>query len=127
MLDSTSVETTNYAGAAWDAFGGAADIVVRIYIASETASPIMVDGPDDVHTINYSGAPSATNVRASDLITYLDFRVYDEDVSDYEFIGWCSTTVSAAAFTGTTQTVSCPVDAGTGNSGYTIRWHLEPF
>jgi hypothetical protein len=80
-----------------------------------------------VFDITYPGTPVMTNVRASDIQTLLRFDVTDEDVSDYEFIGACRFTATQATFTGSEQTVTCPVDASTMNSGFTLTFHLEAF
>lgn len=127
VLDRLTVSTTHHSGAAWDAFGGAADPVVDVRIGSSSAAARRQNGPDDVHTITYSGTPIATDVRASDLLAHLDFAVSDEDVTDYEAIGRCRVVVPEAAFTGLPQTVSCGVDPSTNNSGFELVWHLEPF
>lgn len=127
MLDSLTVSSTNYAGAAWDIGGGAPDPVVDIRVASDTATPTRVNGPDDVFSITYVSSNAATNIRASDLQAELRFDALDEDVTDYEFIGACRFTVGDATFTGSQQTVACPVDASTMNSGFTLRFHLEQF
>lgn len=127
VLDRLTVSTTHHGGSAWDAFGGAADPVVDVRIGSSSASPRRQNGPDDVHMITYSGAPVATDVRASELLAYLSFTVLDEDVTDYERIGSCRVVVPEAAFTGISQTVNCTANPSTDDSGFVLVWHLEPF
>lgn len=127
MLDDLRVPATNYAGAAWDALGGAPDPIVDIVVGSASAVGVRQNGPDDVFTINYSGTPTVTNARASDIRAYLAFDVTDEDITDYELISACLVGMTDAAFSGLTQTVACPLNAASLQSGYTLHWHLEPF
>jgi hypothetical protein len=128
VLEHLEVESTAYNGAAWDIGGGAPDPVVGIRVGSDEASEQRTAGADDVFTVDYDGGATATNQRADDIQTYLGFLVYDEDVTDYEFIGWCSyQDIDDAVFNEDTQTLVCPVDETTRNSGFTLTWHLERY
>lgn len=127
VLHTLTVDTTNYAGAAWDVGGGAADPVVRVRVGSESDPGVLQNGPDNVHMITYTGAPTVTNVRASDLLAFLSFEVSDEDLTDYEFINHCRATVTDATFMGATQTSTCAANASEGRSGFTLTYSLEPF
>lgn len=118
---------TYYTGEAWDGLGGAPDPIIRVYVVSDTTTPSVQNGPDDVFTSTYDGTPVMTNVRASDMLTLLEFAVYDEDVTDSDFVGACLGLVDDFAFSGSSQTVECPVDAASMNSGFTLRWHVERF
>ena len=127
VLESLTVSSTAFAGSAWDALGGAPDPVVDVRVGSETSPARRQNGPDNVFAITYDGSAIMSDVRASDLQAFLLFEVYDEDVTDYEFIGACIVGVPDAAFAGATQTVDCPVEPSTRNSGFVLRWHLEQF
>ena len=127
-VDSYTVSATNYAGSAWDNFGGAPDPVVSFQAPNATTSLGSVNGPDDSFTATLTRRAAAMNVRADVLTTYLRASINDEDVTDYEFIGACIVTSQVPlAFNGSVVTTTCPVDASTGNSGFTLRWHLERF
>jgi hypothetical protein len=88
-----------------------------------------VNGPDDAFSATFTPPRAAAmNVRAGVLTTYLRASINDEDVTGYEFIGACIVTSQVSlAFNGSVVTTTCPVDASTGNSGFTLRWHLERF
>ncbi len=127
VLDTLQVPSKNYEGIAWDAFGGAPDPIVRVYVGSGDAPAGIQDGADDAFALSYGASPVVTNARASDLQALLEFDVYDEDVSDYELIGACLYVVDALTFSGYTESVTCPVNASAGGSGYTLGFHVEPY
>jgi len=129
VLDSLDVASTEYTGLAWDPFGGAPDPIVQVRVGSDTATPVIENGPDDVFSITYTSAPRTTNVRASDLLTLLRFDVFDEDSDTNDFIGACRISASTvtAAFSESPQFLNCPIEASTRNSGFTLGWHLERF
>jgi len=129
VLDSLSVSSTNHAGVAWDFGGGAPDPEVEVRVVSDAATPVRINGPDDVFSIFYPSSARATNLRASDLSALLRFDVVDADVTDYEFIGACrvASLEVSDALSAPQQTLSCPIDASTRNSGFTLVWHLERF
>lgn len=115
----------HHSGAAWDAFGGAPDPIVNVYVGSETNRVAVFNGPDDTFRITFTNA-RVGGLRASDLLSYLSFAVFDEDVSDYEFIGRCfSRPLDSSVWAGGTQIFNCPREPATGQSGFTLRWRLE--
>ena len=127
MVDYVEVPSTNYAGVAWDAFGGAPDPTVNLYAGTSDAVDGTLNLPDDV----FAGSPRtviASNLRASDILAYLAFGVFDEDVSDFEFIGACYVSgVGSSTFSGGAVSVDCPPDAGREASGFALDFHLEPY
>lgn len=128
VLEYVEVSSTYYTGEAWDALGGAPDPFVEVYVGSETATPARSGSSTDVFSVTYDGAPTATNARADALQSYLGFEVMDEDVSSNDRVGGCRYTgLVDAVFSGGTQTLDCPRDAATMNSGFTLYWHLERF
>jgi hypothetical protein len=129
VLDSLEVASTEFTGLAWDPLGGAPDPIVQVRVVSDTAIPVVENGPDDVFSITYTAAPRTTNVRASDLLTLLRFDVFDEDSDANDFIGACRVSASTvtAAFSESSQFLNCPPDESTRNSGFTLGWHLERF
>ena len=100
-----------------------------VRVVSDTATPVIENGPDDVFSITYTSAPRTTNVRASDLLTLLRFDVFDEDSDANDFVGACRISASTvtAAFSESPQFLNCPIEASTRNSGFTLGWHLERF
>lgn len=134
VLENVSVSSTRYDGAAWDTIGGSPDLMVALSIGSASATPVVSGIANDTYAATFDGGATATNVREDALATYLGFGVYDDDSpAGPEAIGYCvydaasGTGLVGPEFAGATQTLNCPVDAGTGNSGYTLTWHLERF
>ncbi len=127
VLETLTVSTTTYAGDAWDALGGAPDPFVSVVIGSESAAPLSSGAGSDTFTVSFGAETVASNVRADALETYLAFYAYDQDVSANDVVGACTYTVTEAAFAGGTQTVNCPRDASTMQSGFMLTWHLERF
>lgn len=127
VLEHLEVSTTATTGAAWDVGGGAPDPVVRIVVGSETAAPFSSGSASDVFAVDYVGGPTATDQRADALQGYLGFFVFDEDLTDYEFIGGCTVTLAPAVFSGSPVTTECPRDVSSMQSGYSLSWHLERF
>ena len=128
VLETLTVESTHHSGAAWDVMGGAPDPLVGIRVGSDTAAEQRTGAASDTFSVTYDGSPTVMNQRADDIQTYVGFLVYDEDLTDYEFIGWCSTrNIEEAAFAEVTQTQRCGSDPSTNNSGFTLTWHLERY
>ena len=128
LVDSYEL-SSSVTGSAWDAFGGAPDPVLRVYSPTESTLVGTVNGPDDVFSSSFaSPRPAGMNLRADALLGYLEFRMLDEDVSDFEFVGACLLNgMVPEAFGGRIVTSVCPRDASTLNSGFEVRWHLERF
>jgi hypothetical protein len=74
-----------------------------------------------------SGDATVVGARADELGAFLGFAVGDEDAGSSEAIGDCLVTLTGPEFLGTTQVLSCGVDAPTMNSGFELRWRLERF
>jgi hypothetical protein len=126
VLDDLQVSPHAYSGASWDELSSP-DPLVNVTVASESGPTAWKDAPDDVFSITYSGTPVMTNVRASDIQSFLRFLVWDEDAFDpNDFIGGCFVIDATAAFSGLRQTLNCPLEPETSNSGFTLHWHLEP-
>ncbi len=127
VLESLTVPMDDYTGATWDPLGGLPDPFVEIRVGSDT-TPSTSGVANDTLTTTYDGGPTATNVRADALRAVLDFEVWDQDTSSNNLIGRCQyTDLPEGPFSGGSQTLTCPVDASTMNSGFTLNWHLERF
>lgn len=126
-LETLSVSTTKYDGSAWDAFGGAPDPFVNVIVGARTMPPVMSGTATDTFAVTYDGSPTVMLVGADALEAYLEFDVWDSDVSSNDEIGACTFPVTVATFSGATQTLTCPIDAATMNSGYTLTFHLSPW
>jgi hypothetical protein len=121
------VSTTRYDGAQWDTFGIYPDPFVQVVVGSSSATPIATSGSGtDTYTVTFDGGPTATDVRASELQSFVGFIVWDDDEPADEAIGYCGSPAPDGAFVAP-QTTNCPVDAATMNSGFTLTWHLERF
>jgi hypothetical protein len=127
VLETLTVPPRPIGGGDWDAFGGAPDPFVEVRVGSLSSASVRSSVGDNTYTVNFVGGPTVTNVRADSLYTLLRFDVFDLDTSFHDFVGACSYTMLEEAFTGGSQTLSCPVNAATDNSGFTLRWHLERF
>lgn len=115
----------HHSGAAWDAFGGAPDPIVEVYVGSETNRVAVFNGPDDTFRITFTNA-RVGGLRASDLRNLLLFMVYDEDVSDYEYIGGCFYRgLDDTVWAGEPQVLICGRESASNNSGFVLRWRLE--
>lgn len=127
VLETLTVANTRYDGVAWDTIGGTPDPFVSVYVGSETATPSQSAVADDAYSVRYDGGATVSGARSDALMAYLGFRVTDADTGVTEDIGYCDVFVVESTFTGTTQTLNCPIDPGTGNSGFVLTWHLERF
>lgn len=135
VLESLTVPPTRYDGAAWDTIGGSPDPIVSAIVGSATATPVSTPAASDLYSVTYSPTPPlVSNVRADAIVTFVGFSIDDDDSpAAPDHIGYCTfdtsagTGLTAAAFTGASQTLTCPLDAPTMNSGFTLHWHLEPF
>ena len=132
VLETLTVATTRYDGAAWDTIGGSPDPYVEIVATSATTPSIGTSGSGtDTYSVAFTPpGPTASDVRASDMLAFLGFAVFDDDSPPSptdDGIGFCGGPEGSASFTGVTQTVDCGADAGTMNSGYTLTYHLERF
>jgi hypothetical protein len=129
VLEMLEVPTTDYTGAAWDAFGGAPDPFVEVRVGSDTATPSESGSATDTFTVAYDGSPTASDVRADALQTYLSFNVYDYDpTSANDWIGGGRYTgLEESVFTGGTQMLEFGPNPMNMSSGFTLYWHLERF
>jgi len=117
---------TSYTGDAWDFPGGFPDAVVTVFSPNGTTRVGAVTGPENVFEATFTTPRrAAMGVRADALLTYVGFLMQDSDLTDYEFVGSCVATSYAFAFAGTIVTTTCPRNPMTGNSGFSVRWHLE--
>ena len=125
-IDDVTVSPTNYLGSAWDAFGGAPDPKVCVWVASDTTSH-CTGSATDVFTTTF--LPGVTTTAApADIAATLGFAVYDVDVSSDDRVGSCHTTFDSSNPLPTTPlTMTCPVEAATMNSGFTVHYHLSPY
>ena len=127
LIDSYELNTS-YTGDAWDFPGGFPDPVVTVFSPNSTSRIGAVNGPDGVFDTTFTIPElAAANIRADALLTYVAFLMEDEDPTDYEFVGSCVATSYTQAFAGIPVTTTCARNPATGNSGFSVRWHLEPF
>jgi len=126
VVESVSVNAQTASGEAWDAFGGAPDPVVNVYVGTQTGYVGSTPAAADVFAATFD-ARVATDQRAEAMQTYLAFEVMDEDTSAHDRVGRCaySGTLSDAPFTGASQTVDCERSPADDQAGFELRWHLE--
>lgn len=124
IVESVHVNAQTAAGDAWDAFGGAPDPLVNVYIAAEGAYVGSTTSVADTFDATFNQR-IATGQRAGALEAFLSFEVLDEDTTSNDFIGHCSITVGDDAFDAGTLEVDCPRVPADMQSGFTLRWHLE--
>lgn len=128
VLETLTVAATRYDGVGWDTVGGNPDPYVAIFVGSDMATPMVTSTADDTYAVAYDGTPTVSGERADRLETYLGFLVMDSDSPlDDEAIGGCSWNFTGPEYTGALQTLTCPLDAASGNSGFTLTWRLERF
>lgn len=119
------VPSADYAGATFDTFGGLPDPLVCVTAGSASATADCTAEMDNVLDVDYA-ARGTTGGTAAQLRAYLKFQVDDYDAgSTNDFIGACTVTITEASFSGV-QTVNCPADAATTNSGFTLTYQLLP-
>lgn len=120
VLDLT-VQTLDAAGESWDVFGGAPDPFVQVSAGSNVARTAT---RSDVFTATYNQTV-LSNLRADALAPMLRFDVFDEDVSENDFVGACVyTSLPDTVFGGPVQTLDCGRDVAIGNAGFTLRWQI---
>lgn len=134
VLETLTVPSTRYDGAAWDTIGGSPDPYVSVIVGSSSATPVSSATANDVYSVAFTGGATVSGAREDALATFLGFAVFDDDSpAGPDAIGYCTFDVSRGTglvgpeFGGTTQTLTCPLDTPTMNSGFTLTWHLERF
>lgn len=128
ILDAT-FPAMNFGASSWDSIGaGEADPFVQLRVGSAVATPITLPTIDGTLTPDWTTGGTVTTlsptVTGADLVAYLRFDMFDEDVSFDDAIGTCRYMDVAAAFDGAIVTLVCPGDAVLMNVGFTLRWRL---
>ena len=120
-----TVPTTDVEGVAWDAFGGAPDPFVEVRAGSESAPSVRTSHFMDIFSATFNEV-TAANVRADTVKTLLRFDVWDLDTSLHDWIGACQyANLPDEAFDGAAETLTCPANAATGNSGFTLHFRIQ--
>lgn len=126
VVDTLTLTTTDYTGAPWDPTSGP-DPIAWVRIGSATATPTLVNGPDDTLSITFTSGNRVPAARADAIYTFLRFEVYDEDVTSND--GVCNYTYNMGMgfdFSSTENTATCVQDASRMISAMTLTWHIEP-
>jgi len=110
---SVSVPTTDGAGDAWDAFGGAPDLFVTVLVNGSIVGTSTTRS--DTFSANFSGPYNATLIGGSDLVV----EVWDEDVSVNDRIFTCSASpISADLLRG--RSLRC------NSGGFAVSFQIDP-
>ena len=130
VLESVTVATTRYDGAQWDLVGITPDPYVEVIVGNSASAPVGTTGSGvDAYTVTFDGGATATDLRASEIMSFIGFRVSDDDSppsATDDFVGYCGGPPAAEVFA-SPQTFECRVDPSAMNSGFTLLWHLERF
>lgn len=111
---SVSVPTTDGAGDAWDALGGAPDLFITVHVNGASAGTSAVRS--DTFSANFSGPYDATLIGGSDL----EIEVWDEDISANDRIGTCSASpITASLLRG--RSLEC-----NSNGGFLVSFQIDP-
>ena len=125
------VPATPLGGGSWDGVGaGEADPFVEVRVGSAGAAGIPFPTQDNTLTPDWTegGSTRALSPRqtAAQLLAFLRFDMFDEDVSFDDPIGRCEYTEGDVMFNGETITLVCPPDPVLDHPGFTLVWRLVP-
>lgn len=111
---SAQIPATKADGTSWDLFGGLPDPYLKAYASMGTSS---VNGQTSVQTDTLTPAWGDTvlsGISAQEMMNNLSIEVWDQDELDPDdLIGNCRIGLSAAAFNGSLQQVTCTASAST--------------
>jgi hypothetical protein len=120
-----SVPSTDYFGAAWDAFGGAPDIRVCFQIGSDTAPLNCTGEGTDRFATTFSGGPT-TSGTPYDIARYLAIYVYDVDVTSDDYVGGCLSRRDVGVdLPLAEQTMNCARSDTNMTAGFTVQYRFE--
>ena len=130
LLDAV-LPATNHGMASWDGIGaGAADPFVELRIGSGSAAGIPLPTIDDTLTPDWTeGGTTMTlspRVTAAQILAFLRFDMFDEDVSFDDTVGMCRYDEGDTPFNGEIVTLVCDPDPVLEHAGFTLRWQLVP-
>lgn len=117
---------TMYSGAAWDPLPFPS---VTATVGSAAAYPATFYGTRTTLDYDFTPPYGITGDQAGALRAYLDFAVHDwhgGSPPPATLIGDCTVSLGDGAFSGATQTLVCPTDAATMQSGFTLTYRLAP-
>lgn len=130
ILDAT-IPPTQFDGSDWDGVGaGEVDVFVEIRVATVAVPAFVMPTIDDTLTPDWTAGGTTTalspTVTAADILMFLRFDLFDEDVAIDDPIGTCRYDEGETPFNGEIVTFVCAPDASLGHAGYTLRWRLVP-
>lgn len=125
-VERVALPERNYAGDAWDFPGGLPEPIVKIYVVESGGERQIgsFNGGADRLTATFVNAHTSA-VSANLLLAGFVARVFDEDSLANDSVGACRFVPGVADFSGGSVVVSCPFDAATQNSGFTLTYRLE--
>lgn len=126
-----TIPATNFDGSDWDGIGaGEADPFVALRVGSAGATPIALRTIDDTLTPDWTDGGTvrtfSPRVTAAEILAFLRFDMFDEDVTFNDTIGMCRYDEGTTPFNGEIVTLVCAPDAVLGHAGFTLRWRLVP-
>jgi len=124
LLDG-NIPTTNYYGAAWDAWGGRPDPYVTMRTGSRTGMRSRSDSKTDTVTPMWM-EHVVLNVTAQEILDYLHVEVIDEDVSGSDSVGACLITLVESSFDGMERVINCSRSDMYRSAGWRLRIRLDP-
>lgn len=131
VVDGLTLTPTDYSGAGWDV-GSGPDPLIWVRVGAATATPVEIDGPDNILSIAYATANRVTSRRAGDLYTLLRFEIREDDspgddrVCFFDYVEQVGQDGSAFTFLAGTWTAHCAANPTARDSEMTLTWHLEP-
>lgn len=123
IVESATVHAQTASGEAWDAFGGAPDPFINIYVGGETMLAGRTPTADDTFEATFD--TRIPNQRADALRAFLSFQAIDEDATSDDIIGHCFVELGDLEFDGATRRMECPRAPSENQAGFTLRWRLE--
>lgn len=130
ILDAV-IPPTNFDGGGWDGPGaGECDPYVQLRVGSAGATPLTLPGIDGTVMPDWTEGGTTTvlspRVTAAEILAFLRFDMFDEDLAFDDTIGSCRYAEGETPFNGEIVTLVCDPDATLEYAGFTLRWQLVP-